>query len=120
MEDLVCALELGVAFVAFNFFEESTRFIALKEAAELWHQAKVRVPDSPTAPVTVVVVAYMARISEILQEFPQLAVIQCHRYEDIGYLTALRSAIGSRQLWKTVPVATEADIEVCKQTIAEI
>ena len=112
LEDLVCALELGVAFVGFNFFEHSTRFIEPDEAAELWHQAKVRLPNSPTVPVAVVVDTNLERISEIIQEFPQLAVIQCHGHEDINYLQALRSAIGERQLWKTVPVATEADVEL--------
>ncbi len=47
LDDLVCALESGVAFVGFNFFEHSKRFIEPKDAADLWHQAKVRVPNVP-------------------------------------------------------------------------
>lgn len=111
LDDLVCALELGVAFVGFNFFKHSKRFIEPRDAAALWQQAKLRVPNAPTVPVAVVVDASNRRIGEIIQEFPQLGVIQCHGHEDIGYLKDLRSTIGERQLWKTVSVATEADVE---------
>lgn len=111
LDDLICALELGVAFVGFNFYERSKRFIDPGRAAEMWHRARIRVPDAPTAPVAVVVDAGNGRIGAIIQEFPQLEVIQCHGYEDIGYLKDLRSVIGERQLWKVVHVATETDVE---------
>lgn len=115
LDDLACALELGVAFVGFNFYERSERFIDPRHAAEMWHQAKVRAPGGPTAPVAVVVDASNGRIGEITQEFPQLEVIQCHGHEDIGYLKDLRSVIGERQLWKVVHVARETDVERARE-----
>ena len=69
----------------------------------------------PTAPVAVVVDASDGRIGEIIQEFPQLDVIQCHGHEDISYLKDLRSVSGERHLWKTVNVATEADVELARE-----
>ena len=122
--DVAHCLRRRVAYVGFNFYPGSKRYITPVAAAGVWaapstggHKGAVA-----TLPVAVIVKASLAEVAQMLLDFPALGVIQVHGPQLVtaDYLRQLRQIIGARPLWLAWPVATPQEVAAAVTSYATL
>ncbi len=106
--DLDYCVRSGVAYVGFNFYRGSKRYIQPDDACRLWAN---RAAVSSTKSVGVVVNPSRNELVRIVRHFPGLEVMQFHGDEPDDLIFWFRRFYPAVQIWRAAPVATEADIE---------
>jgi phosphoribosylanthranilate isomerase len=118
VDSLIYALKLGVGFVGFNFYQESKRFIDPAAAASIWKAAVEQFPSVSSTPVAVCVDMDNQAVRELLEEFPQIEIIQCHGSESPTRLDEIRELAGDRKIWKAIHVIELNDLVQIKDYFA--
>ena len=122
--DVDACMRRRLAYVGFNFYTGSKRYIAPPAAASLWTAVLAGQPAVAlaTTPVGVVVGAGIAEVARLLADFPAVGVVQVHGPKLVTptYLRQLRQATGDRQLWLAWPVATRQDVLAAAALAADV
>jgi phosphoribosylanthranilate isomerase len=118
--DVAHCLARGVAFVGFNVYRGSKRYVEPATARDLWLAARASAaPGSlTTRAVAVVVDPSLAELEGLLAAFPELAAVQFHGAETPAALLAARSVLGRRESWKAVGIGARADVQALPQLFA--
>ena len=103
-ETIAAAAEAGVAYIGFNFFPKSPRYVTVERAREL----ALEVPEG-VAKVGLVVDPDDATLDEIAAQVP-LDFIQLHGHETPGRVTELRARYGLPVI-KAVGIREAGDLD---------
>ncbi len=103
-ETIAAAAEAGVAYIGFNFFPKSPRYVTVERAREL----ALEVPEG-VAKVGLVVDPDNATLDEITERVP-LDFIQLHGHETPGRVTEVRARYGLPVI-KAVGIREAGDLD---------